>query len=195
MKKTLELWGKDGILLMVLSLMMMLFCIFYKEDPVLATKPKAIRTTIITSGLVEQKEETWQGVVTRWEEAVEEARLREELLARVSSIVNNYTSNETTQSYIYYAWEQFVYYGWSEYDLECLVTLWHRESRWSPSAHNKSSGAHGIPQSLPASKMASHGADYWDNGYTQIRWGLDYIAKRYGSPANALGHSNRKGWY
>ena len=116
MKKTLELWGKDGTLLMVLSLMMMLFCIFYKEDPVLATKPKAIRTTIVTSGLVEQKEETWQGVVTRWEEAVEEARLREELLARVSSIVNNYTSNETTQSYIYYAWEQFVYYGWSEYD-------------------------------------------------------------------------------
>ena len=86
-------------------------------------------------------------------------------------------------------------YGWSEYDFECLVKLWNRESGWNPNSHNSSSGAHGIPQSLPASKMASEGADYYTNGYTQIRWGLKYIKGRYGSPSAAWAHSESKGWY
>jgi hypothetical protein len=86
-------------------------------------------------------------------------------------------------------------YGWSEYDFECLVKLWNRESGWNPNSHNSSSGAHGIPQSLPASKMASEGADYYTNGYTQIRWGLKYIKGRYGSPSAAWAHSQGKGWY
>ena len=86
-------------------------------------------------------------------------------------------------------------YGWSEYDFDCLVKLWNRESGWNPNAHNKSSGAHGIPQSLPASKMASEGSDYYTNGETQIRWGLKYIAGRYGTPANAWAHSQQTGWY
>lgn len=83
-------------------------------------------------------------------------------------------------------------YGWSEYDFQCLVNLWERESGWNPNSHNSSSGAHGIPQSLPASKMASEGADYYTNGYTQIRWGLKYIKERYGSPANAWSHFKSK---
>ena len=86
-------------------------------------------------------------------------------------------------------------YGWSEIDFTNLVKLWNRESGWSPSAHNPSSGAHGIPQSLPASKMSSEGADYYTNGYTQIRWGLKYIAGRYGNPSNAWSHSESHGWY
>ena len=86
-------------------------------------------------------------------------------------------------------------YGWSEYDFDCLVKLWNRESGWNPNAHNSSSGAHGIPQSLPASKMASEGSDYYTNGETQIRWGLKYISGRYGSPANAWAHSQQTGWY
>ncbi len=86
-------------------------------------------------------------------------------------------------------------YGWSGYDFECLVKLWERESNWNPNAHNKKSGAHGICQSLPASKMASEGADYMTNGKTQIRWGLKYIKNRYGSPSKAWQHSQNKGWY
>ena len=86
-------------------------------------------------------------------------------------------------------------YGWSENDFNCLVKLWERESNWNPNAHNKSSGAHGICQSLPASKMASEGADYMTNGKTQIRWGLKYIKNRYGTPASAWSHSQQKGWY
>lgn len=86
-------------------------------------------------------------------------------------------------------------YGWSENDYQCLVKLWNRESGWNPNAHNSSSGAHGIPQSLPASKMASEGDDYYTNGYTQIRWGLKYIKSRYGTPSNAWSHSQSTGWY
>lgn len=84
-------------------------------------------------------------------------------------------------------------YGWSEYDFQCLVNLWNRESGWNPSAKNKSSGAYGIPQSLPASKMASEGDI--NDPQVQIRWGLKYIKNRYGSPANAWSHSQQKGWY
>ena len=86
-------------------------------------------------------------------------------------------------------------YGWSEYDFTCLVKLWNRESGWNPNAHNKSSGAHGIAQALPASKMASEGSDYYTNGKTQIRWGLKYIKNRYGSPASAWAHSESHNWY
>ena len=86
-------------------------------------------------------------------------------------------------------------YGWTENDFNCLVKLWERESNWNPNAHNKSSGAHGICQALPASKMASEGSDYMTNYKTQIRWGLKYITNRYCTPANAWAHSQQKGWY
>ena len=86
-------------------------------------------------------------------------------------------------------------YLWSESDYQALVNLWERESNWNANAHNKSSGAHGIPQSLPASKMSSEGSDYYTNGYTQIRWGLKYIKERYGSPSVAWQHFQNKNWY
>lgn len=85
--------------------------------------------------------------------------------------------------------------GLGDGEFGCLVKLWNRESGWNPMAHNSSSGAHGIPQSLPGSKMASEGADWYSNPQTQIRWGLKYIYGRYGSPCAALGHSNSHGWY
>ncbi|WP_246160269.1 lytic transglycosylase domain-containing protein [Nocardioides humilatus] len=86
-------------------------------------------------------------------------------------------------------------YGWSQDQFGCLDLLWTRESNWNPLAHNPSSGAHGIPQSLPGSKMASVGADWYSNPVTQIKWGLGYIQDRYGSPCSAWGHSQGHGWY
>lgn len=80
-------------------------------------------------------------------------------------------------------------------EFDCLVALWDRESGWNINAHNASSGAHGIPQALPGSKMASAGADWQTNPDTQIRWGLGYIKGRYGSPCAAWGHSEAVGWY
>ncbi|MGO3796950.1 MAG: ubiquitin-like domain-containing protein [Pauljensenia sp.] len=85
--------------------------------------------------------------------------------------------------------------GWSDTEFQCLVSLWDRESGWNPYAANRSSGAYGIPQALPGSKMASAGADWQTNPATQITWGLGYIAGRYGTPCGAWAHSNSVGWY
>ena len=86
-------------------------------------------------------------------------------------------------------------FGWDSSELEPLIYLWNRESGWNPNSHNKRSGAHGIPQALPAGKMASEGSDYYTNAEPQIRWGLKYIARRYGSPSNAWSHFCSRGWY
>jgi hypothetical protein len=86
-------------------------------------------------------------------------------------------------------------YGWGEDQFGCLVSLWNKESGWNYQAHNSSSGAHGIPQALPGSKMASAGADWQTNAATQVAWGLGYISGRYGSPCNAWSHSQSVGWY
>lgn len=102
----------------------------------------------------------------------------------------------TKADYQTYAYDLVLnQYLWSESDYQALVNLWERESNWNANAHNKSSGAHGIPQSLPASKMSSEGSDYYTNGYTQIRWGLKYIKERYGSPSAAWQHFQNKNWY
>ena len=93
-----------------------------------------------------------------------------------------------------YAHNLVLKYGWSEYDYECLVKLWNRESSWNPYAVNKKSGACGIPQAYPCSK-ASKGTNYKTNWKTQVKWGLNYIKKRYGSPAYAWEQSQRIGWY
>lgn len=93
------------------------------------------------------------------------------------------------------AYEMVLARGWDQGEYECLVALWTRESNWNVYAHNPSSGAYGIPQSLPGEKMASAGADWATNPATQITWGLGYIAARYGTPCGAWEHSERKGWY
>lgn len=85
--------------------------------------------------------------------------------------------------------------GWGDDEFACLVALWNRESGWRVNAYNPYSGAYGIPQSLPGSKMASAGADWETNPATQITWGLGYIGGRYGSPCGAWGHSEAYGWY
>jgi hypothetical protein len=85
--------------------------------------------------------------------------------------------------------------GWSSTEFDCLVALWSKESGWNVYAHNKGSGAYGIPQSLPGEKMASAGADWATNPRTQITWGLGYIEARYGTPCGAWGTSQRIGWY
>ncbi|WP_136193595.1 G5 domain-containing protein [Actinomyces procaprae] len=86
-------------------------------------------------------------------------------------------------------------YGWDDSQFSCLVNLWNRESGWNYQAQNPSSGAYGIPQSLPGSKMSSVASDWATNPTTQITWGLGYISERYGSPCSAWAHSESTGWY
>lgn len=85
--------------------------------------------------------------------------------------------------------------GWGEGEFNCLVSLWNKESGWRVNASNASSGAYGIPQALPGSKMASVGADWQTNAATQITWGLGYISGRYGTPCGAWSQSQSSGWY
>jgi hypothetical protein len=77
----------------------------------------------------------------------------------------------------------------------CLNKLWNKESHWNHKASNSGSGAYGIPQALPGSKMSSEGSDWRTNPATQIKWGLGYIEGRYGSPCKAWSHSQSVGWY
>jgi len=84
-----------------------------------------------------------------------------------------------------YAHQLVLEYGWSEEDYQALVLLWYRESSWNPNAYNKSSGACGIPQSRPCSKMAKFGRDYRTNWKVQVMWGLDYIKNVYTTPSEA----------
>jgi len=77
----------------------------------------------------------------------------------------------------------------------CLDKLWKKESGWNYKATNSGSGAFGIPQALPGRKMASFGDDWRTNPATQIKWGLNYIEGRYGTPCNAWSHSQNTGWY
>lgn len=86
-------------------------------------------------------------------------------------------------------------YGWGADQFSCLNSLWEKESNWNYQAYNGSSGATGIPQSLPGDKMASFGADWQTNATTQIAWGLDYISRAYGTPCAAWGHSQATDWY
>lgn len=92
------------------------------------------------------------------------------------------------------ALQQVTARGWGTDQYNCLVSLWNKESGWRVNAYNPS-GAYGIPQALPGSKMASVGADWQTNPATQITWGLNYIAGVYGTPCGAWGHSQSFNWY
>ena len=86
-------------------------------------------------------------------------------------------------------------FGFATSQMSCLEKLWDKESNWRESAQNPSSGAFGIPQALPADKMATVASDYRTNPATQIRWGLGYIKGRYSTPCGAWSHSQANGWY
>jgi hypothetical protein len=85
--------------------------------------------------------------------------------------------------------------GLSAQQWSCLSSLWQQESKFQTTARNARSGAYGIPQALPASRMVSAGADWRTNPVTQIRWGLSYISTRYGTACTAWSHWKRDRWY
>jgi hypothetical protein len=86
-------------------------------------------------------------------------------------------------------------YTWSEKQFPCLDQLWTKESNWNYKARNRVSGAHGIPQALPATKMEVVGTDWRTNPVTQITWGLKYIKVRYNTPCAAWSKFKRSNWY
>ena len=92
---------------------------------------------------------------------------------------------------------QLPAHGWGLDQFGCLNSLWMGESGWRYTAENSSSGAYGIPQSLPGSKMGTVASDWRTNPVTQIRWGLKYIKSSYGTPCGAWGawQSRSPHWY
>ena len=107
-------------------------------------------------------------------------------------IVNAPAPNPGTAQSI--AYNMLASFGFSKSQFGCLDDLWNAESGWRWNAEN-ASGAYGIPQALPGSKMASAGADWQTNPATQIKWGLGYIKSIYGTPCGAWGHEQADGWY
>lgn len=99
-------------------------------------------------------------------------------------------ATSTKSEYLSYAKQ---YGGYDDKEMQKLDYLWTRESNWNPNARNKYSGACGIPQALPCSKIKDQqGSNDWK---AQIRWGINYIKNRYGTPSNAVKHFKNKGWY
>jgi len=86
-------------------------------------------------------------------------------------------------------------YGWGSAQVACLDSLWTRESGWRVHASNSRTGAYGIPQAVPGSKMSAYGADWRTNPVTQIQWGLGYIREVYRAPCDARSAFQAKGWY
>jgi hypothetical protein len=107
-------------------------------------------------------------------------------------IVNAPPPNPGTAQRI--AYNMLGSFGFSTSQYGCLNELWMRESGWRWNAAN-ASGAYGIPQALPGSKMASAGSDWQTNPATQIKWGLGYIRSMYGTPCGAWSHEVADGWY
>lgn len=133
---------------------------------------------------------------------VPDAVILEQLRRAAERIAQNYTAPPTptpvdidpgTNRALGY--QLMLDFGFAEEQWQYLDALWHRESGWNHLADNPTSSAYGIPQSLPGSKMAVVGDDWRTNPETQIRWGLAYIAARYGTPEQAWAHSERTGWY
>ncbi len=87
------------------------------------------------------------------------------------------------------------HFHWGRRQFRYLDPLWARESSWNVHAFNAYSGAYGIPQAVPGSKMASAGRHWRTSASTQIRWGMRYIKDQYGSPAAAWRHELATGWY
>ena len=85
--------------------------------------------------------------------------------------------------------------GWTGGQFACLDALWTHESHWRVTASNSSSGAYGIPQARPGSKMSSAGADWRTSAATQIEWGLAYIARTYRNPCSAWSFWQAHRWY
>ena len=86
-------------------------------------------------------------------------------------------------------------FHWTQWQYRWLNRLWSRESSWNVHASNPYSGAYGIPQAVPGSKMSSAGPNWTSSARTQIRWGLRYIKAQYGSPHMAWEHELAVGWY
>ncbi len=156
------------------------------ELPIVRVKASAEITSVTTQTAALRERQTAALA------AVEAAKQAAAAEAATAALANANTPDAAKATAAAIAADQ---YGWGSGEFECLNLLWEKESGWNYEAYNQDGGATGIPQSLPGDKMASFGADWATNATTQIRWGLDYIQRAYGSPCSAWGQSQSVNWY
>jgi hypothetical protein len=157
----------------------------YQMDPVVARAEAQAKRRAYEKQLAIEKAARKKAAARA--KALKEKREWEALKRRMS---NNPTARENQA----YAKQMNAKRGWGG----CwgsLLTMWNHESGWNEHASNPYSGAYGIPQALPGSKMSSAGPDWHNNAMTQIAWGLAYVGSRYGDPCRAWGFWQAHHWY
>jgi hypothetical protein len=121
--------------------------------------------------------------------------LKAEALTDATGVAKTHTEDLTKADPRTLARALMPLYGLATSEFGCVYNIWNQESHWNVHADNPYSSAYGIPQALPGSKMASAGPDWQNSAETQIRWGLNYIAERYGSACAAWSFKQSHGWY
>jgi uncharacterized protein YabE (DUF348 family) len=162
-----------------------------KNDPSLA----AGTTKIVSRGRAGDRVITWLTVYVDGK-LTGRTQMRSAVIRRPTDrVVRVGTAGATPGSAQAIALSLLGDYGWGAGQFDCLDQMWSRESGWRVDASNAGSGAYGIPQALPGSKMASAGPNWQTNARTQIKWGLGYIKSRYSSPCQAWSLWQAQGWY
>ena len=189
-KKTVAIWGASTALLLVATLLPSanaLEILSPSEVEVDVTKISAVVDPVETAAQLFGEDDltaTASGAIFSSEMALVSSVSRQVELARTPLGAKKVAKSILLDEY-----------GFSEKEYACLNTLWTKESHWNYKARNKSSGAHGIAQALPASKMNVVSTDWRTNPVTQIRWGLRYISIRYETPCKALAKHKRSNYY
>lgn len=151
--------------------------------------------------VIAKNESTGITIVKKISKATKKAKkVVKKKATKKKKVVKKKATKKTKYNYRYnvgeiqsYAHSLVLSYGWTEEDYNKLVLLWYRESSWNPNAYNKKSTACGIAQAKPCSK--TNGTDYRTNWRTQVKWGLNYIKNRYGSPSGAWSFWQSHHWY
>ena len=189
-KKTVAIWGASTALLLIATLLPSanaLEILSPSEVEVDVTKSSAVVEPVVTAAQLFGEDDlaaTASGAIFSSEIALVSSVSRQVELARTPLGAKKVAKSILLDEY-----------GFSEKEYACLNTLWTKESHWNYKARNKSSGAHGIAQALPASKMNVVSTDWRTNPVTQIRWGLRYISIRYETPCKALAKHKRSNYY
>jgi len=189
-KKSVAIWGVSTALLLVATLLPSanaLEILSPSEVEVDVTKSSAVVEPVVTAAQLFGEDDlaaTASGAIFSSEIALVSSVSRQVELARTPLGAKKVAKSILLDEY-----------GFSEKEYACLNTLWTKESHWNYKARNKSSGAHGIAQALPATKMNAVSTDWRTNPVTQIRWGLRYISIRYETPCKALAKHKRSNYY
>ena len=189
-KKTVAIWGASTALLLVATLLPSanaLEILSPSEVEVDVTKSSAVVEPVVTAAQLFGEDDlaaTASGAIFSSEIALVSSVSRQVELARTPLGAKKVAKSILLDEY-----------GFSEKEYKCLNSLWTKESHWNYKARNSRSGAHGIAQALPATKMNVVSTDWRTNPVTQIRWGLRYISIRYETPCKALAKHKRSNYY